>query len=339
MARTGHAETRTLTVSFPDAPALSEGAQAEEWARACGAHHTDIPVSGADLLSLLPQALEAQDQPTVDAVNTFVVARAARESGLTVALSGLGGDELFGGYPTFRDVPKARWVRACLGSLAVPAGRVVEFLSTVTARRTAKVGDMLTCSRDIAALYAARRRVFSIPQLAALAPGLDRDVLERAASPFSVPDGIEGADAVCFLDLSVYMRYQLLRDSDAMGMASSLEIRVPFLDNSFASLAWEAGAAARDQKRLFASALSDLLPNDILSRPKRGFTLPFREWLTDTLRDWVASHWALLPEVFDRRTAERFWKTFLAQPERVGWSRPWSLFCLAAYASRHDLAL
>ena len=117
------------------------------------------------------------------------------------------------------------------------------------------------------------------------------------------PFAMDPRDAVSFLDQAVYMRQQLLRDSDAMSMAHSIELRVPFLDSTFSRFAWRLGPEARDGKRMFSRACADLLPEDILTRPKRGFTFPFAEWMTDALRPEIEEALdALPPDVFRPRT-------------------------------------
>ena len=200
-----------------------------------------------------------------------------------------------------------------------------------------KLGDLLTSLPGVASLYAARRRVFSPAQCRRLVPELDLTGQTTPAGIAHLCDELDELDAVSLLDQSFYMRHQLLRDSDAMGMANSLEIRVPFLDNEFARAAWNAGREARDGKQLFARALGDLLPAGSVSRPKRGFTMPFRNWMSGPLRASVGGSIGGLPGVFDRQFAERLWRAFLAEPDVVGWSRPWSLFCLASYMDRHHL--
>ncbi len=150
----------SLSVVFPDQPALSEHVWARRMAEHAGTDHREIELTGRDMLDLLPQALDAMDQPTVDGVNTFVVSHAAREAGLKVALSGLGGDELFGGYPAFHDLPRLR--RLC----AIPAwtrGALAGGLRAADpfGRRVSKLADLLQTVDDPVGAYLVRRRLFS----------------------------------------------------------------------------------------------------------------------------------------------------------------------------------
>lgn len=345
MSRVAGTDTRTLTVTFPDNADYSEGRQAATWAKACGARHLEVPVTGSELLESLPAALAAQDQPTADGINTYMVSKAARGAGLTVVLSGLGGDELFGGYASFRDIPGMLRLRRMINGAAAPAGRLVRLLSAPYGKRLAKAADMLEAPPDITGLYAARRRVFSPAQCMRLCPSLAPEIAARrsiAPDPSHciapVSEHIHPPDAIASLELSWYMRNQLLRDGDFMSMASSIEMRVPFLDAPFAELAWRAGARARDGKRFFIEALDGLLPRGIVERPKRGFTFPFADWMRGPLRDMVAERLSELPECFDRKETSYLWRAFLRNPNRVGWSRPWTLFALGDYLRRNGPA-
>jgi asparagine synthase (glutamine-hydrolysing) len=146
-----------------------------------------------------------------------------------------------------------------------------------------------------------------------------------------MPSGLDDRDAVCWLEATVYMRNQLLRDTDGMGMACSVEIRPPFLDQEFAAFAWAAGPAWRDGKRRLVAALGNRVPSGVLEGGKRGFNLPFDSWLTGALRQDVEQRLSELPALFEPRAVQSLWARFLEAPARVGWSRPWSLFVLANY--------
>ncbi len=328
----------TLTVSFPDEPAWDESERAGRWARACGAVHHEVPMTGAAMLSLVPEAMACQDQPTVDAVNTLVVSKAAREAGLTVVLSGLGGDELFGGYGSFRQVPRARRMRRALGPVAAVGAGVLRLGDRRWDARRAKLVDLLEGGSDIASVYGARRRLFTARQAQRLWPEAPvRSDARRLAA--GQPAGLEARDAICWLESTVYMRNQLLRDADAMGMACSLEIRPPFLDEDLVALAWRAGPSWRDGKRRLVGALGTLGPGDVLDHAKRGFTMPFDAWLRGPLRKQVHERLLALPPPFDAHAVGELWARFEARPTRVGWARPWALFVLSGYLARHRLAL
>ncbi len=322
---------RTLSVTFPDVPAACEGKQAAAWARRLGTVHTEVPVGADDVLKLLPSALAAQDQPTIDAVNTFVVAKAAKEAGLKVALSGLGGDELLGGYPVFRDVPRQQRLQRIPRSIRTAVGIALENSVPLFWRRPHKVADILRHGNSLTAHYAGRRRLFSPHQVdALLRPSIDTS---RIGPPAPSADW-QPADAISALDLTFYMRNQLLRDSDCMSMAHAIELRVPFLDAEFAHYVQGLGPAARQAKSMFMRECREYLPPDIDDRPKRGFTMPFATWLQTSLRARVEARLhAMRTELpcLNGDAVLTLWHNFLRHPDRVGWSRPWALFCLGEY--------
>src|SRR5262249_19893721 len=132
----------SLSVVFPDQPEQSEAEHARRMAQLAGARHIEIPVTGTDMLAMLEQSLDSMDQPTIDAVNTYIVSRAARQAGLTVALSGLGGDELFGGYSYFSTVPRLVRLRRAFDLVRRPAGRLLR-IGSLFGRRWGKIADLL----------------------------------------------------------------------------------------------------------------------------------------------------------------------------------------------------
>jgi asparagine synthase (glutamine-hydrolysing) len=339
----------SLSVIFPGNPAACEAEHARRMARHAGTEHVEVPLTGQDLLGVLDEALAALDQPTVDAVNTYVVSRAARAAGLTVALSGLGGDELFGGYGSFADVPRLLRVRRSVAAVRRPARWLLRGGAAV-GRRRAKVVDLLEAPGGVLAAYVVRRRLFSSAQVRALAPALAGDDWCSGFTPAGAAElreliaGRPLPDAVAHLELAVYMAQTLLRDTDAMGMASGLEIRAPFLDTEFADLALAQPEEARlpraVRKWLLVEAIRDWLPEANWRRPKQGFGLPFEPWLLGALRGRVEEEIASLAQstgLFAGGPCAELWDRFTERPAEVGWSRPWALFVLGSYLRRHKL--
>ncbi len=264
-------------------------------ARHYGARHTIRTVTREEFRADLPKIFAAMDQPTIDGINTWFVAKAARERGLKAALSGLGGDELVGGYPSFRDVP--RWVRLTWLSgfvpfLAAMVRRAIAALNGVIPLLHPKAAGFLQHANNYSGAYLLRRGVFMPWELGGLMDrefmreGLRRlDPLKHIAAVLE-PEPKAAWSKVAALEAGLYLRNQLLRDTDWAGMAHSLEVRVPFVDATllqavaadFAALPRGAG------KALLANSPSVPLPAPIQNRAKTGFSTPIAQWLQDDER-------------------------------------------------------
>ena len=285
----GDLETMTLGFEEFRGTPRDEAPLAEAVAAACGTRHRTRWVTGAEFQGDLAALLAAMDQPSIDGVNIYFVAKEAAAMGLKVALSGLGGDELFGGYNTFRQVP------ALAGSLGrVPGAAVLgRGLRTVAApllghlagRVSPKAAGLLEYGTTYGDAYLLRRGLFMPWELDTV---LDADLLRagwRELAPRLALESTAAAIAqprakVAALEMAWYMENQLLRDADWAGMAHSLEIRVPLVDvELFAQVAPHIGGAAAPTKQAMAAALAKPLPEAVLKRPKSGFSVPVREWL------------------------------------------------------------
>jgi len=278
--------TFTLRFDVLAGTPLDEGPLAAEVARALGTRHIERRVGRADFAAAWPAALQAMDQPSIDGFNTWLVSRAAHEAGLKVVLSGLGGDELFGSYPSFHDVPRlARTARraARVPGLAALWPRLPGFAGRPKLRGLLRYGGTL------AGAYYLRRGLFLPAELPGLI-GKERaeeglaayDPLHDAAAAL---DGLPAGDdpwlAVHALETARYMRNQLLRDSDWASMAHSVELRVPLVDPWLrAHLAAQGFEPARSGgKSALVRAATPELPDAVWSRPKTGFYIPVMEWL------------------------------------------------------------
>jgi asparagine synthase (glutamine-hydrolysing) len=348
MTKVTGAQLRTFSIGFNET-VYSEAGPAAESARHFGADHRSIVLTGATVAADVEKFLGALDQPTGDGLNTYYVSEAARAGGVTVALSGLGGDELFGGYPSFRDVPRlAAWI-AWWRRLPRPVRRaVVKKLRGGDTRRR-KLADFLSYAHDLGEVAAMQRRVFSEPRRRALLGPAVKGVLD-GLNPLH-PEctalnadlaGATGAETASGWELRTYMADLLLRDSDVMSMRHSLELRVPFVDRPLIEWLWRQKpeyrfTPGRPKGALF-DAVSDLLPPGLMERKKQGFSLPMALWMRQELRPFLEetfSNSSLAKTNFlERGPVQSSWRTFLDSTDTRHWSRVWSLAVLVAFVNR-----
>lgn len=351
MARASGTRLKTFSIGFDEA-GFDESHAAAATAQHFGTDHQTHILTGAEVARDLPTLLAALDQPTGDGVNTYYVSRAARAGGVTVALSGLGGDELLGGYPSFRDVPKLSRLLPLWRSLPGPLRR--HFLSRLRNRGTRhlKLADFLEHAHNLHELNSLQRRVFpEIHRRALLNPNV-LDALgdqpphhpELAALSADLA-GCGPFEAISGWELKTYMADVLLRDSDVMSMRHSLELRVPFVDRPLVEWLWRQPSRFKEDrqhpKSALAAAVADILPPGVAQRQKRGFSLPFALWMRRELRPFLDETFSAASVgksgLFSVPAVERFWTDFLASDDTRQWSRAWSLAILVDFANRQPV--
>jgi len=285
-------------------------------------------VRPGSLFDDLPSFFAAMDQPTVDGLNTWCVSRAAREAGLSVVLSGLGGDEVFWGYPHLRSVAALEGARRVMAALPRPARRGLARLLAACAGLGKpgldRAGYLETPSAG--GVYLLVRGLFPAGQARGL---LGSDAAGPDALPPVAAHGLR--EALTELDMTHYLGNQLLRDTDVMSMAHSLEARVPYLDHRLVEhvLALPASMkldGARPKPPLL-DALGDRLPRQVWDRPKMGFTFPMDRWMRARAGDLRAL--CLESKRLERAAVDDVWDAFGRR--RAHWSRPWALLTLARF--------
>ncbi len=324
----------TFNVTFGEAGGEAEHARAV--AGRFGTSHHEILLEGGHALGLLPDAFAAMDQPSQDGLNTYVVSRAIRQAGIKVALSGLGADELCGGYPAFDRARRVRPVIAVPLPLRRLAARGAGRLGGIRGGKLRSVLEEASVARGA---YAGSRLFLDDGTVRALT-GDGRPLTMPVA-----PAGLSTLREVAWYEVNGYMRNTLLRDSDVFSSAHGLELRVPFVDRHFA------GVAGRIDDRLvldpdmpkpaLVRAVADLLPRQVWDRPKQGFVLPLDRWLRDELRGEVEaafSDGALEQVGLAPGPAREIWHRFLDRRGGMNYSRPWALFTLARWAREHGVA-
>jgi len=345
----------TFTVAFPENE-FSEAAIARRTAQSFGTTHSEVMLGGDDMLGRLGEAIGALDLPTMDGINTYFVSASAREAGLKVALSGLGGDEVFGGYNSFRRTPQYQRL-ATVGN-RVPSGMRSAMATAMTGAggrfmpgdAARKVAALWKDSSSLPDPYYFGRMLFTPEQVAELLIGLLigearpatqslwRDWLTQSASQARQLDSFA---AVSCLEAESYLVNTLLRDTDSMSMAHSLEVRVPFLDHPLVELVThlpqEVKLAKGTPKALLVAALEDLLPSEVVHQAKRGFTFPWEAWLRGPLKATIESGLAelapALREIVEGSNALAVWQSYL--DGKTTWSRPWSLYVLNEWVKRN----
>ena len=359
-ARTSHGSVRTFNISFAESE-FDEAPHARAVAAAIGTEHTEIKLTEADFRHGLGDALGCIDQPTFDALNTYFVSRAVREAGITVALAGTGGDELFGGYASFGDLPRVAQAGRALGWLPDGALRGAASALNSLLRNSAggvpaqtrwgKLGDALCARGDLLTLYQLAYGLFTPDFLRRLFPALGRTVFglpaERAAELRELAGSRVGLHSISLLELALFLGERLLRDTDTASMAVSLEVRVPLLDHRVVEETLGLEAATRfaplgRKQRLRAIGLEGLDPR-LFERPKSGFVLPIGVWcrrhlsgqVADTLGDTnMCRDLGLDPDV-----VSQLWNAFQAGSRGVYWSRVWALFVLLRWCRQHRMSL
>jgi asparagine synthase (glutamine-hydrolysing) len=356
--RAAGAPVHTFTLAFEEQE-LNEGPIARRIAESIGSRHREVLLTEGDFVGHLEPALDSLDQPTFDALNSYYLSRAIRAAGFTVALVGTGGDELFGGYSSFRDLPLLhRWfrpLRLLPRSLPVAAAR----LATARLRRSggavapqtrwAKLPDMARRGDDLLGLYQMAYALF-LPefQREVLAPGLADALADGLPAELRARLGAEtrsrsAVSAISVMEQRLFLGERLLRDNDAASMAVSIEQRVPLVDQ----VLFESVDRLPDRLRfqppgrkaiLRRIGLQGLDPA-IFDRPKSGFVLPFDRWIRRGLREvmdrTLRDPQAVRPAGLDPAAVERLWRAFLDGAPGMYWSRVWALYVLVRWCHRN----
>jgi len=350
----------TFTLAFEE-PEYNEGPIARRIAEGIGTSHREVVLTERQVVSQLDKALDSLDQPTFDGLNSYYMSHAVREAGFTVALVGTGGDELFGGYTSFRDLPqlqrwsqRLRWVPR--GAVQAGARLLASTLQRTNGAvrpqtRWAKLPDMVRRGDDLIGLYQLAYALF-LPDFqralvtaevdgtlvdglpAALRARLEQET--HARSPLS---------AISLLEQRVFLGERLLRDNDAASMAASIEQRLPLVDQVLFEAVSRLPDAARYHPLLQKAVLRRIglrgLDPGLFDRPKSGFVLPFDRWIRrglskaidQTLRDPAAVTAAGL----NPAAVRQLWQAFLDGAPGLYWSRIWAIYVLVRWCLRHGV--
>ena len=341
-------KVNTFTVAFEESE-FSEGDDAKLIAKRFNTQHTEMKLSAAELVKDIPGILSSMDHPSGDGINTYVVSKATKEQGISVALSGLGGDELFSGYPIFRQMDKIgayKWMLSYPKGLRNAVGSIYDSFKKSVA--SDKIHEILKLDYfDLESAYPLGRKLFMDDEIKAVlkVPLIENN--NKKIAHHSVSYDTPGFDfpfqsKVSMMEFQTYLTNVLLRDADQMSMAHALEIRVPFLDHQLVQYMLNVPddlKLTKQPKQLLVESLGDLLPTDLLNKPKKGFVFPWVDWMKGDLKAFCTSKISDLKNrsFIDSKELERYWHRFLNGDKKVNWSKMWTLIVLENWLTENKI--
>ncbi|MCH7772248.1 MAG: asparagine synthase (glutamine-hydrolyzing) [Bacteroidetes bacterium] len=328
MRQIGKEKIKTISITFPGNK-LDESKYAKIVAEKFGTDHYEYELTEDELIEDFDKIMDAMDQPTIDGVNSYFVSKAAHNFGLKVVMSGLGGDELFGGYSSFNDIPRYNRIKN------IPFAKSLMKISAPIAKSTlpAKAYEFMKNPEAQNSEYKLIRGLFTDFELRQLGwkydfphPFNNTSEANNRTSNFE----LNNYQKVSELETIFYMRNQLLRDSDVFSMAHSLELRVPFVDHILYSSVMpslQINNRSKTQKKLLVEGVGNL-PDEIVNRPKMGFTFPFGDWMKNGKMNELITE-SLNSKFFDHSAIQSYIHSF--QSGKVHWSRVWAISVLNKY--------
>ncbi len=343
MSKVSQEKIQTFNISF-DESEFSESKYAQLIAKRFNTQHHEIKLTPEDFLKQLPEALSAIDHPSGDGPNTYIVSKATKQAGITMALSGIGGDELFAGYDVFKrmaELQKKAWLNAVPGIARKAVGFAIRQQKKSVSGN--KIEELLSQPKiDFKSAYPLSRSLFTKNEL---------DKILKKADAFSTIKKIVAEvpqledhllSAVSVAEISTYLQNTLLRDADQMSMAVALEVREPFLDYKLIDYVLGVNDNYKyphSPKKLLIDSLGDLLPGEVVNRPKMGFTLPWQYWLKNELKSFCEKNireFAAL-DFCNKNEVEGLWTRFLSNDKTVTWSRIWHLVVLNNWLKENNV--
>jgi asparagine synthase (glutamine-hydrolysing) len=352
MRQVGHDKIKTISVTFPGNK-LDESKYSNLAAKKYQTDHFEYRLQEDELINDFDKIIEAMDQPTLDGINTYFVSKAAAFFGLKVVLSGLGGDELFGGYPSFINIPKylrikslpfAKPLMKAAGVLAknrLPA-KAIEYFKNPDApnaeyrllRGLFTEAELRSLGWDSASQKSKGKSQTAVMDYNGLSFRTDESEDPESSIQYQASSNqrFSALQYVSFLESCFYMRNQLLRDSDVFSMIHSLELRVPFVDHKLYSAVLpyiDDGFDKSFPKKLLVEAVGDL-PDEIVHRPKQGFTFPFSDWMKHgKIKDAINNSLMGSSSMFDKKELNKFINNF--ESGKLHWSRIWALYIASRF--------
>jgi asparagine synthase (glutamine-hydrolysing) len=329
MRSVSNSEVHTFNVRFPDFES-TDSDLAQKTAEMLGTHHTAIELSESEIISMIPDLVLSMDVPSPDAINTGIVSKKTKEAGITVALSGVGGDEFFAGYPSFRRFQKLRKT-----GFLKPFVQLTAEILALSGKRSFQKSARILRNSDNPEMVTALSRLLFLPE--------EVEVLGMKSNVNQALVQTNGFRAVSDAELNYYTFPLLLRDADQMSMQHALEVRVPFFDHLLVEYIRSKGdhyfSPTKVAKSYLIEALSPGFPTHVINQPKTGFVLPMDQWLKGKLKDFTRSGLdsERLKHALPGFEAEKYWKIF--NSGNMIWSQIWSLSVLGHWMEKHKISV
>jgi len=345
MAKMSSTQINTFNISFAEEE-FSEAKYARHIAKLHNTQHHEIHLTPNDFLEMLPHALASMDHPSGDGPNSWLVSKVTKEAGIDMALSGLGGDELFAGYSIFNrmaSLDKNKWLWQTPSTIRKLAGKALtKFKPGVS---SAKITQLLNLPNyDFNRVFAVSRQTLLDYQINSL--------LNQKTLPTHIPVAWLAANMpihkigvlskTSMAEMSTYMQNVLLRDTDQMSMAHALEVRVPFLDHDLVEYVLSLPDKYKQPispKKLLVDSFPELLPDYIVNRPKMGFTFPWKDWLKNELHSFANDRIKTLSQrnYFNQQGVLSLWQRFNGGDPSVTFSRIWPLIVLEEWMRNNSI--
>lgn len=339
----------TFSINFEE-DEFSEAKYSQMMADRYQTNHHPITLSANEFKELIPEALSFMDHPSGDGPNTYVVSKKTKEQGVKMALSGLGGDELFGGYSVFNQIPQLqqkKWLMSFPVYGRKPFANLYHALKGTVA--SSKIKAILKQEySDTEFIYQFYRQVLMDDQVNKLIKSnlpknkvfeIGHELIGYGTNGWQLPP----LSRISAIEMETYMQNVLLRDSDQMSMGVALELRVPFLDHEFVEQILGIPDHLKrptTPKKLLVDAFKDMLPEEVYNREKMGFVLPYEHWMKNELHDFCQERLEQLHEItfMNGEGVMKLWRQFKSGHKRVTWSRIWPLVVLGDWIKRNEIS-
>lgn len=346
MAETGNAPPNTFTIGFTEKE-FDESEYAAMVAKKFNTRHTNLLLKPTVFLDEMENALNAMDSPSADGINTYVVSKAIRNAGITVALSGVGGDELFAGYPFFKQYVKLQEKRNLYKGTGI-LRRMAALMLAGNSNRKKRIQQIIQApSPAIEYMYPVSRQILSPALIRELttfshAGVQDTALFRQLQAKHSHIAGFPLLSQVSIADYLGYTQHTLLKDTDQMSMAVSLEVREPFFDHELIEFVLSIPDSLKFPvypKSLLVESLKPLLPDEIVHRKKQGFVFPWKEWMKNELRTFCEQRLKRLGQrsFINSRSLDQYWKRFLSNDVSVRWSELWMFVVLEHWMEKNGI--